>query len=139
MRRSHALALMAMVVVLSPVVTWWLLGDLSEDVVDPDYMIRPPDLTGGQQLMIGGGATAVAVVAVGMVFVAVRRRTVTPAEIRAVVPLLVAGAFCGLAWRILTAGVIGANIGGGMVLVFGPFFVLGMLVLSVVWWLQRSR
>jgi uncharacterized membrane protein len=43
--------------------------------------------------------------------------------------------------RVVTDGVIGANIGGGLVLVFGTPFVLIMLIAALVtaWWLVVRR
>jgi hypothetical protein len=57
------------------------------------------------------------------------------------VPLLVAGAFCGAGWRVITAGVVGANIGGGLLLVSGVPIVVTLIGVAVVvaWSLRRQR
>jgi len=50
-------------------------------------------------------------------------------------PLLAAAVFLGWGWRGLTAGVVGANIGGGLLeIVGGP-----LVVAVVVWSLAASR
>jgi hypothetical protein len=69
---------------------------------------------------------------------AVHRREITFAEIRALAPLLFFGIFCGYAWRVTTAGVIGANIGGALLMMLAPFLLLAMAVWSLVLW-RRAR
>jgi hypothetical protein len=49
-----------------------------------------------------------------------------------VAPLLVAGAFCGAGWRVITAGVVGANVGGGLLLVGGGLVMLVLAGVAVV-------
>jgi len=49
-------------------------------------------------------------------------------------PLVLAGVGAGVGWRILTAGVIGANIGAGFVVVFGA----PTLIFVLVWTMVRS-
>jgi hypothetical protein len=139
MRRGPVAVAVGLLVLATPAVTWWILGDLSEDVPDPDYMYRPPRLSDGQEMAIGIAATAVALVSIGVVIAALRRRAVTSGEVLSAAPLLLAAAFCGFAWRVMTAGVIGANIGGGMVLLFGPFVLIGLAVWSGVWWRSARR
>lgn len=50
-------------------------------------------------------------------------------------PLVLAGVGAGAGWRILTAGVIGASIGAGFVVVFG----VPTLVFVLVWTLGTER
>jgi hypothetical protein len=52
------------------------------------------------------------------------------------VELMLAGALCGAGWRILTAGVIGANIGAGLVLWVGAPIVAALVGLAVFDWLS---
>ncbi|MFN2504814.1 MAG: hypothetical protein ABR540_11435 [Acidimicrobiales bacterium] len=49
-------------------------------------------------------------------------------DIRVTLPALLVGAYCGVGWRMVTAGGIGANIGGAFVVMFAPFFAVGMIV-----------
>jgi hypothetical protein len=41
--RWPAVAMVALIVAV-PVATWWAVGDLSTDLPDPDYQIRPFDI-----------------------------------------------------------------------------------------------
>lgn len=137
MRRHHGLLAAAAVLAASPVITWFAVGDTSENVPDPDYMLQPPDLSGGQELVLGGFAAGLAVAGVAVLIVAVSRQLVTREDLLPAVPLLFAGILIGAAARTVTAGVIGANIGGGLVVLFGPFVVLGLVLLSAVLWRRR--
>jgi len=74
MRRSLVLVAMSLGIVLAPVMTWWLIGDMSESIEDPDYMIRPVALTGTQELVLGAAATAGLLIAVAVVAVGLRQR-----------------------------------------------------------------
>jgi hypothetical protein len=47
------------------------------------------------------------------------------------VPLMAAGFIAGAGWRVMTAGVIGANIGAGLVVLFGSPLVAALLVWAV--------
>lgn len=136
MRRFHGLAAIAVAILLSPISAWWLVGDFSmaEPASQPDYMFQPLDLAKTEELVLGTAAMAATVVAAALVVGAVRRRLVTVAELLVALPLLIAGAFCGFAWRVMTAAVIGANIGGGMILLFAPFFLASMLGWSALQW-----
>lgn len=128
MRRVLALTALWLFVLLSPVTTWQVIGDLSyTGTTDLDYMYEPPPLTTGQRLAIGITATAGALAAV-LSTLAYRRRLVTWPDLRMALPLLLAGAYCGAAWRMMTAGGIGANIGGAFAVMFAPVFLLAMVI-----------
>lgn len=134
MRRHHALVAAAAVLAASPVVTWFAVGDTSENVADPDYMFQPPDLSRGHELVLGGFAVGLTVAGIAVLILALAREVITREDLLPAVPLVFAGIFLGAAARIVTAGVIGANIGGGLIVLFGPFIVLGLVVLSAVLW-----
>lgn len=127
-------ALAAFVLLVSlPVATWWLVGDLSAEIDDPDYMFRPPELTDGTERALGLVALVLVVGAVVALASAARRRQLGPRDV-ALAPLVAAGVSVEFAGRALTAGVGGANIGGGIILLFGPFLLIGLLICSVVLW-----
>ncbi|MGI8684449.1 MAG: hypothetical protein ACR2MO_05060 [Acidimicrobiales bacterium] len=135
MRRAPAVIALAVIVLLSPVAAWWIVGDRSETSPGAvDHSFRPLPLTPAQEAAAGWGAIAVWVTALGVVGVALRRQDLGARLVRAAVPLVAAGAFCGAAWRVMTAGVIGANIGAGMVFLVAPVFVPGMVAVSVAIW-----
>jgi hypothetical protein len=47
-------------------------------------------------------------------------------------PLVVAGLMVGVGWRVLTAGVVGANIGAGLALMTGGPVVAALLLWALV-------
>src|SRR2546423_1194152 len=126
MRRIHALVAAGTVVLASPFVTWWLVGDISEDGPHLDYVLKPPRLTSTQELVIGAGATTCALLAIAAVTVALRRHVLRAGELGVAIPLVAAGMFVGYGFRVVTAGVIGANIGAGLTVLFGLIFLPAM-------------
>lgn len=108
-------------------VAWWLIGDLSE-----------PDLGGGLDYNFGRIEidrrieTAVAVPALIVALVAasmlLKRRTDGALPRRWIVSvgvLTIANVLAAFSARVLTAGTHGANIGGGLVFLFGGPVLLG--------------
>jgi hypothetical protein len=135
MRRTLALAAVVLIVLLSPVTVWWIVGDQTETwIEDPDYAFRPLPLSAAQEAAAGWGSLAASLAAAGVVVVALRRHELDARVVRAAVPLLLAGGFCGVGWRVMTAGVIGANIGAGLVCMAGLAFVPGMVAVSAAVW-----
>lgn len=51
-----------------------------------------------------------------------------------VAPLMAVGAICGGGWAVMTAPVIGANIGAGLVLLGAPPLVLALVVWALARW-----
>ena len=133
MRRRYIVLAMGGVVLASPVLSWFVVGDTSE-ANGVDHMFRAPDLPAAVQLVIGLAAVGLAVTGAVVVVAGLHRGLVNTREVFAAAPLVAAGVFVGLAARVMTAGVIGANIGGGLVLLFGPFVVVGLVALSVFVW-----
>ena len=132
-RSPRAVLVAAVVLVLtSPVVTWWLVGDLTEPgIVDPDYMFRPLPLSHGVEVGLGIAATLAAVASMYMLVAAFRAGVVDRAWSPVVVFPALAGVVIGFSWRGLTVGVIGANIGGGLILLGGPLVVLALVTAAV--------
>jgi hypothetical protein len=105
---------------------------------DPDYLWRPWDALIEHERLIGGVA---AVVVSGSILALLLMRRHLGAW--AMAPVLAAtaafallGAWVGVGYRVVTAAVVGANIGGGMVILATPALVFVELVAAVVW---RSR
>jgi hypothetical protein len=126
----------AALVLATPLATWWLVGDLSEGPAvsgqrPPDYMVRPPQLDEALEAVLGGGATLVAIAALVTLAVATWQGGLEPHRWRVIAPPLVAGVYCGYAGRVMTAAVHGANIGGGMMLLFGMVLVPAMLATAI--------
>ena len=129
MRRPLALIAMWLFVLLSPITAWWIVGDRShKGDPDLDHMFEPLPLTSGQQVAIGATATILSLAALVVLGTAYQRGLVHRADVRVALPALLVGTYCGVGWRIVTAGVIGTNIGGALLVMFTPFFIVGMVV-----------
>ncbi len=125
-----------MALATAPITTWWLVGDLSESAYARDHMFEAPKLTPGQELAIGVIATVLSVIPAAVVAAALAQRRLRWVQVRPALPILVAGVFCGFSWRVTTARVSGANIGGGMLMLITPI----VLILSIAWsWHLRRR
>jgi hypothetical protein len=113
---------------------WWLVGDLSTTShPDPSRLFDPPKIDSATETIVGLLLT-IAVVSYWTIFTVVTRRAGT-FETWLPVPacLTAAGCFVGFSCRVLTAGVDGANIGGGFLVLIGPFVLLALLVFPVVY------
>jgi len=119
----------ALAIASFPFAVWWLMGDVSTVPVsdDPDYMFRPPHIDPAVGRTVGTVAVTVFLVAIAIVAYATIRRSFTAQRWAITGPLLLSGFIVGAGERIMTAGVIGANIGGGFVLLFGtPLVAVGL-------------
>ena len=63
-------------VVAVPAFVWWITGDLSEDVPDPDYLLLPPDLSVAEEGAVGGLASVILVASVLLLGQATVQRTI---------------------------------------------------------------
>ncbi|MEV0374746.1 hypothetical protein AB0I10_34030 [Streptomyces sp. NPDC050636] len=125
-----------------PVAAWGLLGQYDDQGLPPselDYIVTPPDIPAGLDTTMGVVALLLAGAAVVLLARASRRGTFEPRRWQVLGPLIVAGLMIGYGWRVVTAGVIGANIGGGLVIMFGGPVVAGLLLWAVGrgFWLSR--
>ncbi|MGH3713941.1 MAG: hypothetical protein ACRDT4_10845 [Micromonosporaceae bacterium] len=121
-------------VISVPVVAAWLIGDVSEVPPGPDtdYFLRPLQL-GVAEHVLGALCAVVAVLCAVQLVRATRRREFDPLWWLTLAPLLAYGLFAGFGWRVLTAGGIGANIGAGLVILFGAPAALVVLLWTVSW------
>lgn len=135
LRRVAAVALVLGV----PFAVAWLVGDLSTTAAtDPDYAIRPPDIPAPVGQLLGALSLALVVAASAALAWSWHRDPPQPGLLSVLLPFVALGAICGFAWRVTTAAVIGANIGTGLVVMFGCPFVVGLLILSgVSAWARR--
>lgn len=113
-----------------PVATWWLVGDLSTVQVSAgrDYAFRPWPIGPTVARAAGTGSLVVGSVTVAVLGWATLRRVLDIRWWAVLLPLGAAGFIAGAGWRVMTAGGIGANIGAGMVVLFGGPAVLVLLV-----------
>jgi hypothetical protein len=114
-----------------PVVTWWLVGDQSTTSQDAaDYVLRPPfRFSNRVTRALGTGALVVTVAAAAVLVVASASHSFDARWWSVVGPLLLLGILLAMGWRVLTAGVIGANIGAGLFVFFA-----GPITLALVGW-----
>jgi len=137
MTRRTVVAAVLVMALATPVVTAWLVGDQSCECPDTkpplDTMFDAPHVshtTAAGVVVASVAALAVALLVVG---VGLLRSIVTFNDVRFALPLVIAGVYVGFAFRVVTAGVVGANIGGGMVLLATPFILLGLAVWAARW------
>lgn len=110
----------------------WLIGDLSfqGEAVELDYAVRPIAVPQGVE--VAAGVAGLVLLALS---VAVVRRV--PRLWPVLACLVAAGLLAGVAYRVVTAGVIGANIGAGLAFFFGGPLVLLLLLAAAVLAVRR--
>jgi hypothetical protein len=120
--------------IASPVAVWWYAGDQTEvpDELNPDYAVRPMEISPAVENTVGIAAGVT--VLVGLLFAAwmTARHRDQRAWWSVILPVLTAGYLVGSGWRVVTAGVIGANIGAGMVFMWGGPAVVCLLIWAIV-------
>lgn len=128
-------------VAASPGATWFWAGRLSEPELNPavaDYAWRPWRSLVEHESLVGAVSTGVALAA-ALALIVMRRRVggwAMAPVLATTLALAVLGAWAGLGYRVITAAVVGANIGAGLVILATPALVFVELVAVVVW---RSR
>ncbi|MGH3679941.1 MAG: hypothetical protein ACRDT2_06755 [Natronosporangium sp.] len=121
--------------VATPVAIWWLVGDQSENAAteELDYAVGPVVVDPAVERLVGIGSVLLLAAAVVVLVGASVWRWLDPRWWAVILPVVVAGMVAGFALRVLTAGVIGANIGAGLMLVFGGPTVAGLLLWAGLW------
>lgn len=123
------------VVASTPVVAWALVGDVrtaSAREPDPDYFVRPLDLPTPVPALVVGAAIVVLVIGISALVWMTRRGAVRPRAWVALGLAVVAGALLGLSARVMTAAVIGANVGAGLAVLGIVLLVIPLYVASLV-------
>jgi hypothetical protein len=103
--------------------TWWLIGDQS--TIGSDYIVQVRVLQDHPRRVGAIGIALLALFALDMFWsrpIPIRRYAVAVLP-----PVLLGGIATGHAGRVITAHVHGANIGGGLAIIYGPIFLLGMI------------
>ncbi|MEV6551488.1 hypothetical protein AB0M57_22630 [Streptomyces sp. NPDC051597] len=143
-RGASIAAAAAGLVAAVPVVAWWLTGQQDVDGIPPaelDYAVRPLSLGPGLERALGVISLLVALGSLAFLLHASRRERFDPRWWQVVLPLLIGGLLLGVGWRIVTAGVIGANIGASLtIFLAGPVIaalVAGALIRGL--WLRFAR
>jgi hypothetical protein len=129
-------------VIATPVASWGLVG--RQDAAgyprsELDYLVPPLDLAPSLETALGVVALLLAVAAGVALWWASRRGRFDRRWWHVVLPLLIAGLVVGTGSRVVTAGVIGANIGAGFVIVLGtPLVALLLAYAGIRGWLIRT-
>jgi hypothetical protein len=129
-------------VVSSPVVTWWSVGpnpgnEYRNDPTRPadtwDYLFHPPVIDPATERAIVITAIAVVSVAAAAVLTAALSGRLDRRWWPPIIAMTVAGVYVGAAERVMTAAVSSANIGGGLMILFGVPFLVVLVGGSVIW------
>lgn len=117
---------------MTALASWCLIGPLTagaDGSTTYDYMVRAPEMNRGIEIAVGIVA-ALGVIAAGSVVVKAKRAASLARCWAAVAAWsLVSGIAVGAGGRVITAGTIGANIGGGLlILVLPPALLAGWIV-----------
>lgn len=127
--------------IVTPVVSWWIVGDSPERVENPSYILRPQSLSTSTERTLGIGALVLWVGA--LVVLIASRRLIDVRKGAGFACFVVSAAIVGGGYRVLTWGASGANLGGGLVVLFGVPLVVVLVTLGValfVWgWRNCGR
>ncbi|QWB24993.1 hypothetical protein KJK29_21770 [Streptomyces koelreuteriae] len=124
-----------------PVAAWGLMGQQNHDGLpasELDYAYQPWGIGDGVAAGVGGLALVLAGVGAAVLV----RGAMDRRWWGVLGPLVVVGLMVGVGWRVLTAGVVGANIGAGMLIIFGTPVAAGLLLWAVgrgVWLATRGH
>src|SRR5215475_11959212 len=124
-----------------PFAAWWLIGDLSTVPLsaDPDYTIRPPHIDPSLARDVGIVSVVLFLAAIAFALYATRRRWLGGEWWAVIGPLLLVGVIAAFGERLVTAGVIGANIGAGFVMLLGVPVVVAAIAWAVTWSVRLRR
>ncbi len=115
------------VALASAATTWWLVGDLSATTSGHiTYTIVPPDISPGWGRAIGIGSAVIGGIAVASALYGSAAGRWDPGWRWVMAMIGGAGTILGYGWRVLTAGVSGANQGAGLIILLGAPMVLGL-------------
>lgn len=110
--------------------TAWVVGGFAgtaSEFDDPDYMWEPVGFPDALVTAIGLLSIVVVTVAVVVVAGRLRRGSLDPRWLGVLVPTTMVAAYLGTTYAVATAPVIGANIGGGILVLFGMPVVVALL------------
>ncbi|MFE1772855.1 hypothetical protein [Streptomyces sp. NPDC059008] len=115
MHKLHTSASVVLVAAV-PVATWGLMGRQDAAGYSPselDHAVQPLPLAESLETSLGVLSLVLAVVTAALLARASRGESFDRGRWTVLLPLIVAGLIVGAGWRVLTAGVVGANIGAG--------------------------
>lgn len=109
--------------------TWWAIGPLGTQ--RPDHNFGPYHFSASLLYTLGGISIAVAIAAVLFAAAPRSHREGSVVSAWTALLLIVPGVLLAAAWRVATAGSVGADIGGGMAFFTVPVLVAAALVGAV--------
>ena len=126
-------------VATTPFIAFWLIGDqsLHGDKDDLDYLFR---ISIAPTAVLMAGVVALLAFVAAARYLSVNRAPADDGRVAQLVALLMlAGIVLAFGARIVTAGVIGANIGGGGVLLFGLPLWMALVAAAVIRFWRSGR
>ncbi|MBB1243288.1 hypothetical protein GL263_06875 [Streptomyces durbertensis] len=109
----------ALLVLAAPVALWWAVGHQTVNDPDPDHAVPPLEIPPAVESTLGPLALVGTVVTAVLLARWTSQRVLDPVWWSVTGPLLGAGLALALVHRVVTAEVIGANIGAGLAILFG--------------------
>lgn len=133
----------------TPFLVWFAIGDVSfrgTGGVGHSHGYGPYQVGPESGYVVGGTAAVVAAASVAALVIRTRQGAADKRSWTVVAALSMVGAVAAGGWRVLTAGGVGASIGGGFVLLVAPMLIAGLLSGAVEaaggggrWSLRRTR
>ena len=143
-QRGMQLSAATVLVAAVPAAVWGLMGQQNTEGFaesELEYAVRPWNISDGVAAGIGVVGLLLAAVATAALVRASRRGLLDRRWWSVLGPLTVAGVIVGAGWRVMTAGVLGANIGAGLVVLLGGPVVAGLVLWALIRtvWLTTRR
>jgi hypothetical protein len=134
----------AVLVAAVPVAVWGLLGQDDYQGLPPselDHAVKPLDIPAHLDLPIGLAGLVLAAAGAAVLVRGSLRGAFDRRWWQVLAPLIATGGISAWCWRVMTAGVIGANIGAGIALALATPVVFTLLVCAVARaaWLMLHR
>lgn len=132
----------AVMLFMTPLATAWMIGDLSSRGFarhELDTAFGPYPVSHLTSVLFGTISIMLFVGSAALVIVALAQRRLQKRWIPTGILLLFFGVMLGYVWRVVTAGVIGANIGAGLMIILGGPFLLLYLAVTLVIALMTRR
>jgi hypothetical protein len=148
-RRASRLVPTAGIALATPFLVWFAIGDMSfggPGRTGLSHEYGPYQVGPESGYILGGVAVVIAIASVAALVIRTRQGAYDKGAWTVLAALAMAGAVASAGWRVMTAGVGGANIGGGCVLLVAPMLIAGLLIWAVWvaggggrWSLRRTR
>lgn len=137
-RRAPQWLPLAGIALATPFLAWFAIGDVSTYRLPTlSHEFGPYHVGPESGYVVGGLASVVWAVAVVVLVIQTRRGVADWRSGVVAATLAMTGALAAYGWRILTAGYTGAPLGAGLVWLFDPLLIAGLLVVAV--WIAGGR